>query len=227
MRPEGVKCFAGDLPEPEQKLIWATHYAPAADLFSRNAPGVAWKSKPSWYIVANNDRTVQPERNASWRSGCVQAFTLSTAATSRCCPIRTSSSMLSVKPRMRCGDRPRKPEGASRPTPTPKIRGTQGFGWDSRLGNLAGLMGVLLFDRIALGPTVASTLGRFAYHFWNSARFGITFALGRFNLPVWWAVPCRAAGCQFPRESRGPGIRHWHFRRELWMGLRRSVNEKR
>src|SRR5216684_6690637 len=61
MRPEGVKCFAGDLPEQEQKLVWATHAAPAADLFSRTAPGVAWKSKPSWYIVANHDRTVQPE----------------------------------------------------------------------------------------------------------------------------------------------------------------------
>src|SRR5438309_325103 len=61
MRPEGVACFAGDLSAQEQKLVWATHYAPAADLFSRNAPGVAWKSKPSWYIVANNDRTVQPE----------------------------------------------------------------------------------------------------------------------------------------------------------------------
>ena len=61
MRPEGVVCFAGDLPEEEQKLVWATHYAPVADLFSRNAPGVAWKSKPSWYIVAKNDRTVQPE----------------------------------------------------------------------------------------------------------------------------------------------------------------------
>ncbi len=61
MRPDGVTCFAGDLPEQEQKFVWATHYAPAADLFSRNAPGVAWKSKPSWYIVANNDRTVQPE----------------------------------------------------------------------------------------------------------------------------------------------------------------------
>ena len=61
MRPEGVVCFAGDLPEQEQKLVWATHYAPAADLFSRNAPGVAWKSKPSWYIVANNDRTAQPD----------------------------------------------------------------------------------------------------------------------------------------------------------------------
>src|ERR1700692_1666515 len=61
MKPEGVTCFAGDLPEEEQKLVWATHYAPAADLFSRNAPGTAWKSKPSWYIVANNDRTGHPD----------------------------------------------------------------------------------------------------------------------------------------------------------------------
>src|SRR6476659_6119860 len=61
MRPEGVECFAGDLSAAEKGLVWATHYAPAADLFSRNAPGVAWKTKPSWYIVANNDRTVQPD----------------------------------------------------------------------------------------------------------------------------------------------------------------------
>ncbi len=57
----GVVCFAGDLSEQEQKVVWATHYAPAADLFSRNAPDTAWKSKPTWYIVANNDRTVQPD----------------------------------------------------------------------------------------------------------------------------------------------------------------------
>src|SRR5579863_6104729 len=61
LRPEGVECFAGDLSEEEQKIVYATHYAPAADLFSRNAPGVAWKSKPSWYIVANKDRTVHPD----------------------------------------------------------------------------------------------------------------------------------------------------------------------
>jgi len=61
MRPEGVVCFAGDLSRQEQQVVWATHYAPAADLFGRNAPGIAWKSKPSWYIVANNDRTVQPD----------------------------------------------------------------------------------------------------------------------------------------------------------------------
>ena len=61
MLPDGVECFAGDLPEAEQQLVWATHYAPAADLFAHNADGVAWRSKPSWYVVANNDRTVHPE----------------------------------------------------------------------------------------------------------------------------------------------------------------------
>jgi pimeloyl-ACP methyl ester carboxylesterase len=61
MRPDGVECFAGDLSAEEKRLVWATHFAPAADLFSRNAPGVAWKTKPSWYIVATEDRTVQPE----------------------------------------------------------------------------------------------------------------------------------------------------------------------
>ena len=61
MKPEGVPCFAGDLPEQEQKVVWATHFAPAADLFTKNAAGTAWKSKPSWYIVASNDRTVPPE----------------------------------------------------------------------------------------------------------------------------------------------------------------------
>jgi len=59
--PGGIECFAGDLSEEEQKLVYATHYPPAVDLFSHNAPGVAWKTKPSWYIVANNDRSVHPE----------------------------------------------------------------------------------------------------------------------------------------------------------------------
>jgi len=71
MKPEGVKAFAGDLPEEEQKLVWATHYAPAAELFTRNALGTAWKSKRSWYVVATKDRTVQPElqRFAAKRMG--------------------------------------------------------------------------------------------------------------------------------------------------------------
>jgi len=71
MRPEGVQAFAGDLPEPEQQLVWATHIAPDAGLFSTRVDGTAWRSKPSWYIVANADRTVHPdlERFAAKRMG--------------------------------------------------------------------------------------------------------------------------------------------------------------
>jgi pimeloyl-ACP methyl ester carboxylesterase len=71
MKPSGVACFCGDLPEEEQKLVWATHFAPAAELFLHNAPGVAWRTKPSWAIVANNDQTVNPEleRFAAKRMG--------------------------------------------------------------------------------------------------------------------------------------------------------------
>ena len=61
MKPDGVAYFAGDLTEEEQKLVWATHAAPTADLFNQKVEGTAWRSKPSWYIVANKDRTVQPE----------------------------------------------------------------------------------------------------------------------------------------------------------------------
>ena len=60
MRPDGVVTFAGDLSEQEQKVVWATHIAPAADLFDQKIEGTAWRSKPSWYIVATKDRTVQP-----------------------------------------------------------------------------------------------------------------------------------------------------------------------
>jgi pimeloyl-ACP methyl ester carboxylesterase len=47
------------LPEKEQKVVWATHFAPA--VFTQKVEGTAWKSKPSWYVVATKDRTVQPE----------------------------------------------------------------------------------------------------------------------------------------------------------------------
>jgi len=56
--------FAGDLPEDEQKLVWATHYAPVFDLFHQQhlgADSIAWKSKPSWYVLATQDHTVHPD----------------------------------------------------------------------------------------------------------------------------------------------------------------------
>src|ERR1700758_1218094 len=61
LRSEGIDCFAGDLSEQEKKLVWATQGVPKPDLFEARAGGTAWKSKPSWYIVASNDRTVHPD----------------------------------------------------------------------------------------------------------------------------------------------------------------------
>jgi pimeloyl-ACP methyl ester carboxylesterase len=68
---DGVEYFAGDLTAEEQELTWATAMSPVADLFTQKVEGVAWRSKPSWYIVAKNDHTVNPdlERFAAERMG--------------------------------------------------------------------------------------------------------------------------------------------------------------
>ncbi|MDH6131530.1 pimeloyl-ACP methyl ester carboxylesterase [Kitasatospora sp. MAA4] len=67
----GIGDFCGDLPAAEQKLVLATSAVPVPDLFNQQVPGTAWRTKPSWYIVANNDRTVNPdlERAAAERIG--------------------------------------------------------------------------------------------------------------------------------------------------------------
>ncbi|GAA1229411.1 alpha/beta hydrolase [Kitasatospora nipponensis] len=71
LKSSGLADFCGDLPEAEQKLVLATGAVPVADLFNQQVPGTAWRTKPSWYIVANNDRTVNPdlERFAAGRMG--------------------------------------------------------------------------------------------------------------------------------------------------------------
>jgi pimeloyl-ACP methyl ester carboxylesterase len=57
----GVPCFADDLSAEEQGVVYSTHFAPAADLFGQKLDGIAWRSKPSWYIVGAEDRAVHPE----------------------------------------------------------------------------------------------------------------------------------------------------------------------
>jgi pimeloyl-ACP methyl ester carboxylesterase len=71
LKPEGIAAFAGDLSAEEQAIVYATHFAPAADLLTQKLEGVAWRSKPSWYISATEDRTVHLElqRSVSKRMG--------------------------------------------------------------------------------------------------------------------------------------------------------------
>jgi pimeloyl-ACP methyl ester carboxylesterase len=61
LRPDGIECFAGDLSEQEQKLVYAAQGVPVADLFNQKIKGAAWKAKASSYIVAKKDRTVPPD----------------------------------------------------------------------------------------------------------------------------------------------------------------------
>jgi pimeloyl-ACP methyl ester carboxylesterase len=71
LRPDGIDSFAGDLSEQEKKIVWAVQGVPDVDLFNQKLKGAAWKTKPSWYIVAKNDHTVPPElqRFAAKRMG--------------------------------------------------------------------------------------------------------------------------------------------------------------
>src|SRR6266849_533951 len=61
MLPEGVKDFAGDLSEQEKKVRRGTSLHPGSDLFNQKVDGTAWTTKPSWSIVATEDRTVHPD----------------------------------------------------------------------------------------------------------------------------------------------------------------------
>lgn len=44
-------------------------------------------------------------------------------------------------------------------------------------GNLPRLMGVLLLNQFATGPTLASDIAGWAYHFWNGVSFGLIYVL--------------------------------------------------
>ncbi len=79
LKPDGIGCFAGDLPEAEQKVVWATQAVPVPGLFTPKGEGTAWKTKASWYVVAKNDRTVHPdlERFVAKRMGATTVETAS------------------------------------------------------------------------------------------------------------------------------------------------------
>ena len=53
--------FAPDLPMAQQRLIFATQGATNSTLFGAKVANAAWKSKPTWYVVAANDRMIQPD----------------------------------------------------------------------------------------------------------------------------------------------------------------------
>lgn len=52
--------FAQDLPEAESKIIFATQGPWSSKALGDKISKAAWKTKPSWYIVASKDRMINP-----------------------------------------------------------------------------------------------------------------------------------------------------------------------
>jgi pimeloyl-ACP methyl ester carboxylesterase len=59
---DGVtKAFANGLPADEQNMIFCVQQPASQNVFKGVANHVAWKKKPSWYVVAAEDQTINPE----------------------------------------------------------------------------------------------------------------------------------------------------------------------
>lgn len=59
---DGVKSvFAGDLTAKQQDLVYATQTPASHTVFEDKSGAPAWKQKPTWYVVAKNDKTVHPD----------------------------------------------------------------------------------------------------------------------------------------------------------------------
>jgi pimeloyl-ACP methyl ester carboxylesterase len=60
--PKGIaEDIAQDLPDNEKLLLTATQGPTAAAVFGSTVTTAAWKTKPSWCVIASNDRAVPPE----------------------------------------------------------------------------------------------------------------------------------------------------------------------
>lgn len=66
-----IRDFAGDLPAPKAKALYAVQGRISDTLFNAKTTVAAWRSKPSWYAVSKNDRTIDPglERFMAKRMG--------------------------------------------------------------------------------------------------------------------------------------------------------------
>jgi pimeloyl-ACP methyl ester carboxylesterase len=58
----GVKSvFASDLNPQQQALVYATQTPAFHTVFEDKSGTPAWKNKPTWYVVAKNDKTIHPD----------------------------------------------------------------------------------------------------------------------------------------------------------------------
>jgi pimeloyl-ACP methyl ester carboxylesterase len=56
-----LRDFAGDLPEAKAKALYAVQWPFQKTLLAGKTTHAAWRSKPSWYAVSTEDRTINPD----------------------------------------------------------------------------------------------------------------------------------------------------------------------
>jgi pimeloyl-ACP methyl ester carboxylesterase len=56
-----LRDFAGDLPKVKAKALFAVQWPFHRDLLTGKTTHAAWRSKPSWYAVSKEDRTINPD----------------------------------------------------------------------------------------------------------------------------------------------------------------------
>ena len=56
-----LRDFAGDLPEAKAKALCAVQWPFHKALLTGKTRHAAWRSKPSWYAVSTEDRTINPD----------------------------------------------------------------------------------------------------------------------------------------------------------------------
>ncbi len=65
LTPEGIlNDFAQDLPNSEKQTLVVTQGPVAGVAFGTPATAPAWKTKPSWYLIASEDRVISPQLEA-------------------------------------------------------------------------------------------------------------------------------------------------------------------
>jgi pimeloyl-ACP methyl ester carboxylesterase len=63
---EGIRAdFAQDLPDAEKQTLAVTEGPVAAVAFGTPASAAAWRTRPSWYMVASEDRVISPQLEAT------------------------------------------------------------------------------------------------------------------------------------------------------------------
>ncbi len=56
-----LRDFAGDVPEAKAKVLYAVQEPFHKDLLNGKTTPAAWRSKPSYYAVSTEDRTINPD----------------------------------------------------------------------------------------------------------------------------------------------------------------------